>query len=80
MADIYWDKPVSVANALIFGPREAWEFMSSHWPHEKDLNFATALEAVLAAIAGRLSPDLAREHFEAALSSSCADRTQITKV
>lgn len=80
MAEIYWDKPVSVANALIFGPREAWEFMSAHWPHEKDLEFAAALEAVVAAIGGRLSPDLAREHFEAALNSSCVDPKPITKV
>jgi hypothetical protein len=70
MIDIIWDQPVRVERGLIFGPREAWEFMQASWPHRKDPHFARASETILAALDGRVSPDLAREYFEAALKSA----------
>ena len=70
MTHIIWDKPVRLPEALICGPKEAWDFMMTHWPHKKDLCFALASEAILAALDGRLSPDEARERFEAAIRSA----------
>lgn len=70
MRTIYWDKPVNVGGRLIFGPLDAQTHMGSSWTAVKDRSFAVAANAILDALAGRASPDVARELFEKALSSS----------
>lgn len=70
MKNVIWDRPVDVHGLLIFGPRAAWDFMLHGWPPNKDMNFASASEAILAALDGRGCPDLAREKFEDALRTA----------
>ena len=69
MTDTIWDQPVRVEGVLNFGPRPAWEFVQTSLPYRKDAYFARASKTILAALDGRVSPDLAGEHFEAALKS-----------
>jgi hypothetical protein len=68
--DVFWDRPVRVGGALIFGPLTAQEFMVASWPQVQDQNCAVASAAIVAALAGQGSPDVARERFEMALKSA----------
>lgn len=70
MKSVIWDRPVRTGELLIFGPMAAHDFMGANWPPMKDACFAIAAEAILAALDGRGSPDVAREKFEAALKSA----------
>lgn len=72
MRTIYWDKPVSVGGKLVFGPLDAQTHLISFLPRCEDSVFAAATEGMRDALAGRASPDLARELFEKALKSSSA--------
>lgn len=65
---IIWDKPVAAGEKLIFGPLEARSFLTD-WPGEKDVNFAAADACIVRALAGRSSPDEARELFEIVIDS-----------
>ena len=70
MTTLFWDRPVRVGEIMIMGPLNAYDFMTSSWPLLKDSHFIAASEAILAALDGRGSPDLARERFEMALASA----------
>jgi hypothetical protein len=66
---MFWDRPVEVAGRLIFGPLEASNFMATKWSTERNADFSTAAKSIMSALAGRSSPDHARELFEKALGS-----------
>ena len=70
MQNKLWDQPVRVGDELIFSPFQAHQFARSKWPHMKDAEFASARDAILAALDGRVTPDEARIKFEAALKSA----------
>ncbi|MGK9055506.1 DUF982 domain-containing protein [Neorhizobium petrolearium] len=65
-----WDQSVRVGDELIFSPFQAHQFARSKWSHRKDADVASAHDAVLAALDGRVTPDEARIKFEAALKSA----------
>jgi len=68
---VFWDLPVLVDGHLIFGPKEAHQFMMTRWNAVKDLDFAAAAKSVLiAALCGKASPDYARELFAKAIMSA----------
>lgn len=70
MQKIFWDKPVVAGARLIFGPMEAHHFLHANWPYAKDLDYAAADLCILKALAGRTTPDEARELFEVAVQSA----------
>lgn len=70
MEIVLWDRPIRAGGKLIFGPQAAMEFMNANWPAEKDGNFTAATRAILAALGGHGSPDLACARFEKALASA----------
>ncbi len=70
MQNKLWDQPVRAGDDLIFSPFQAHQFARSKWPDKKDAEFASAYDAILAALDGRVTPDEARVKFEAALKSA----------
>ncbi|MGK9055380.1 DUF982 domain-containing protein [Neorhizobium petrolearium] len=70
MRNKLWDQPVSAGDELIFSPFQAHQFARSKWLHRRDAEFASAHDAILAALDGRVTPDEARIKFEAALKSA----------
>jgi hypothetical protein len=70
MIKALWDIPVRAGDDLIFSPFQAYQFTRDKWPDRKDRDFASAHDAILAALDGRVTPDEARIKFEAALKSA----------
>jgi hypothetical protein len=70
MKNSFWDAPVRAGDDLIFSPFQAHQFVRTKWPDRKDPQFASAYDAILAALDGRVTPDEARVKFEAALKSA----------
>jgi hypothetical protein len=70
MQNKVWDQPVSAGDELIFSPFQAHQFARSKWPDRTDAEFASAHDAILAALDGRVTPDEARIKFEVALKSA----------
>lgn len=70
MENRFWDRPVRVGDELIFSPFQAHQFARDRWPHKKDGEYASAKDAIIAALDGRVTPDEARIKFEAALKTA----------
>lgn len=71
MSVILWDKPVSANGILFFGPLEALAFLETALSGRTDLHYRLACTMMNDAINGRISPDEAREFFEAVIAESC---------
>jgi len=67
---LHWKEPVRTGGALITGPLEAHQFLMSGWPNQKDMAFALAENAILAALDGRKTAEEARSKFLAAVRSA----------
>ena len=67
---MFWDKPVLANGALIFGPLAARTFMAKKWSTSRNSDFAPADLSIAKALAGRGSPDYARELFARAIESA----------
>jgi Protein of unknown function (DUF982) len=67
---VFWDRPIRAGGRFIFGPLAAQEFMTAHWSSIKDKHFTAASDAIMAALSGRGSPDVACEKFEKAVKSA----------
>ena len=70
MKVVFWDRPIRAGGRFIFGPLAAYQFMRTDWPPVRDRHFTVAADAILAALKGRGSPDVACEKFERAIKSA----------
>lgn len=70
MSKMLWDKPVDVSGILIFGPTDALHVLTTEFHARTDLRLQLARNMMKEALAGRLSPDEAREFFEAVMAES----------
>lgn len=62
-----WSRPVRIGDSSIDSPLQAHGFMMSGWPNAKNLTFAEAHLAILAALDGRQSAEEARTRFVTAV-------------
>ena len=67
---IFWDQPVRAGGSLIFGPREALEFLMKQRAAIKSSDFAAAVQSVRNALHRKTSPDYARELFARAIETT----------
>lgn len=73
MSVILWDKPVNANGILFFGPLEALGFLESALSGRTDLHYRLACRMMKDAMNGRISPDEAREFFEAVVAETCGE-------
>lgn len=67
MAGHVWDEPAVVGDHLIFTPYQAQSFLRVHQRNLTKDQRSAAESALTAAMDGRVSPDVARETFLAAV-------------
>jgi len=70
MSVILWDKPVNAHGLLFFGPLEALAFLETTLSGRVDLHYRLACSMMNDAVNSRVSPDEAREFFEAVVAET----------
>ncbi|MGK6317403.1 DUF982 domain-containing protein [Neorhizobium sp. DT-125] len=68
-----WSSPLRIGDSSIKSPLQAHGFMMHGWPNAKNLAFAEAHLAILAALDGRQSAEEARTRFVAAVRDAEMD-------